>query len=97
MWWKMGQWRFLVETWCHSETTEVPLMTKLVLKNMIWFCETLSSFLDLYAHILERFSRSLLALRNESLTLLYDIHPGYSTPVMEEHTKLIDCLSEPSS
>ena len=58
-----------------------------------------SSLLDLYAHNLERLSRSSSALRKVphiSQALLYVILMATLIPVMEEHTKLIDCLSEPS-
>jgi len=33
---------------------------------------------------------------SQSMSFVCSFH-GYSTPVMEEHTKLIDWLSEPSS
>ena len=42
--WKMGQWRFLVETRCHLETIEVPLTRNLYLRHdsVFWKCILLS-------------------------------------------------------
>jgi len=52
-----------------------------------------------YAHILERTS---IMISSKKVLISHELHSMASfltalTPVMEEHTKLIDCLSEPSS
>ena len=87
------------------ETIGVPLVEKLYLRHDLVLFKV-SSLLDLYAHILERTPRSSSsALRQPSHLFWSSSHSTHSGSLgpynegaaREQHTKLIDQLSEPSS
>jgi len=107
MWWKLRQWRFLMETRCHSETIRVPL-AETVFKTWfgslcILFAWPLCLHLKDYTHksgnfLLKRaFISSWRFLHHPTLSLFMKVILASLTPITEEHTKLLDSLSEPSS